>query len=186
MSSKDKTFVDKKLGELCTFKGGCAFPRELQGYTSGELPFIKVSDMNLPKNRWIIYKANNYISIQEAKQRKITSYPAFASIFAKIGEAIKADRVRMLSRETAIDNNMMAAIPKKGINSFYLFYLLQSLHLSRWEEGTALPYLKQGTLENIKVHVPLNPDYQLATVALLIYLDYLISLNLRINDYLAA
>ena len=47
------------LGELCTLRAGSAFKTHYQGRTSGDYPFIKVSDMNLSENQCRIRKANN-------------------------------------------------------------------------------------------------------------------------------
>ena len=44
-----------KLGQLCRFQAGNAFPKKEQGKIDGDIPFIKVSDMNLPKNKRKIY-----------------------------------------------------------------------------------------------------------------------------------
>ena len=49
------------LGELCTFQAGSAFPLQYQGNSSGDYPFIKVSDMKLDTNRYKIHDANNWI-----------------------------------------------------------------------------------------------------------------------------
>ena len=44
----------KRLGKLCSFSGGNAFKEIYQGQTTGDYPFIKVSDMNHLENRKFI------------------------------------------------------------------------------------------------------------------------------------
>jgi hypothetical protein len=53
---------EARLGELCDFRAGAVFKPSLQGQTSGEFPFVKVSDMNLPANAVRIQDANNWVS----------------------------------------------------------------------------------------------------------------------------
>jgi type I restriction enzyme S subunit len=50
------------LGDICSFKGGSGFNENYQSKTKGEIPFIKVSDMNLPNNTLFINDANNWVS----------------------------------------------------------------------------------------------------------------------------
>lgn len=142
------------LGEVCRFQAGDAFPRHEQGSTGGDVPFIKVSDMNLPANSKKIHVANNWVSFETAARMKLKLVPVGAVVFAKIGEALKAERLREITQPTAIDNNMMAAIPKSTVDRAFLIYLLEDAHLANWAEGSALPYLRQGDLERVPILLP--------------------------------
>src|SRR5436190_23160779 len=72
------------LRELCTLRAGSAFKESYQGRTSGELPFIKVSDMNLPSNwRWI-QDAANWVSRDDADAMRARGFPEDTIVFAKI------------------------------------------------------------------------------------------------------
>ncbi len=75
------------LGNICNFTPGSAFKPEYQGQTHGEIPFIKVSDMNLNGNEIFIVKANNYIDNSLQKERKFKLHEEGATVFAKIGVA---------------------------------------------------------------------------------------------------
>ena len=45
------------FGEYCSFAGGSTFSEKYQGSTEGKYPFIKVSDMSLPRNyKYIIQR----------------------------------------------------------------------------------------------------------------------------------
>jgi type I restriction enzyme S subunit len=171
------------LGEICVFLAGSAFPKNAQGNSAGDYPFIKVSDMNLPKNSRHIISAKNWISTAKASDLKVKLHPRNSIVFAKIGEALKAERLRILASNTAIDNNMMVAIPKEPVNPYYLFLLLETVHLASYAEGSALPYLRQQDLEQIQVNVP--PLYtQKKIVQHIKNIDDKIELNNQINDYL--
>ena len=137
------------LGNICNFTPGSAFKPEYQGQTQGEIPFIKVSDMNLNGNEIFIVKANNYIDNSLQKERKFKLHEEGATVFAKIGVALISNRRRVLTMPTIIDNNMMSASPLKGLSTPYYLYTLVS--------GTALPYLNVSDLRKILiVHPTIN------------------------------
>ena len=72
------------LGAVCVFKGGSGFKESFQGTESGEHPFIKVSDLNLPGNEKYVLHSNNWVSAAELKLLKATLQPIGATVFAKI------------------------------------------------------------------------------------------------------
>lgn len=167
------------LGELCAFQAGGAFPRHEQGYLLGDHPFIKVSDMTLPANNKRIVEANNWVSAETAVRMKLKLVPPGAVAFAKIGEGLKAERLRRITVPTAMDNNMMAAVPKfDAVDSRFLLYLIESVHIAEWAQGSALPYLSQKVLADIPVQVPSLPE-QRAIAATLGALDDKIESNWR-------
>ena len=146
------------LGNICNFTPGSAFKPEYQGQTQGEIPFIKVSDMNLNGNEIFIVKANNYIDNSLQKERKFTLHEEGATVFAKIGVALISNRRRVLTMPTIIDNNMMSASPLKGLSTpYYLYLLLKTIDFNTLVSGTALPYLNVSDLRKILiVHPTIN------------------------------
>lgn len=174
------SWVDGTLGDLCSFQAGVAFPRSEQGHTSGDYPFIKVSDMALPANSKRIVEANNWVSIETAERMRLKLAPAGAVAFAKIGEGLKAERLRQITRATAMDNNMMAAVPTSGkVDERFLLYLIESVNIASWAQGSALPYLSQTVLSEIPVRTPGLPE-QRAIAATLGALDDRIESNRRV------
>jgi type I restriction enzyme, S subunit len=148
------------LGELCELRAGVAFPHRFQGCPRGEFPFIKVSDLNRPGNELFIVGAENSLDAEAAAELRARPVPAGSVIFAKIGEAIRQNRKRLTTRPTLLDNNLMAAVPREGVDSRFLYYLLRTLDFEELIEGSALPYLKVSTLERIAVEVPPLPVQQ--------------------------
>ena len=142
------------LGNICNFTPGSAFKPEYQGQTQGEIPFIKVSDMNLNGNEIFIVKANNYIDNSLQKERKFKLHEEGATVFAKIGVALISNRRRVLTMPTIIDNNMMSASPLKGLSTpYYLYLLLKTIDFNTLVSGTALPYLNVSDLRKILVTI---------------------------------
>ena len=64
------------LRELGRPLSGGAFPLTEQGRTEGDIPFIKVSDMNTEGNEWFIHRSNNYVSFETLGRLKVRPAPA--------------------------------------------------------------------------------------------------------------
>ncbi len=174
------------LGDICQLKAGGAFKKELQGNSHGELPFIKVSDMNLAGNELYIKNANNWVSKETAKNIRAPIHPAGSVVFAKIGVALTYNRRRILTRNTLIDNNMMSATPDaKHVDPRFFYYLLVNIDFNKIVEGSALPYLKASTINSIDVLIP-NISEQRAIAHILGTLDDKIELNRQMNRTLEA
>ena len=113
------------LGDIAELRAGSVFPLALQGRTTGDYPFIKVSDLNLPINAICIRGANHWVDETDLRIIKARPIPKGATVFAKIGEAIKANRLRRIVRPTIIDNNMMGAIPKsRHVNDTFFYSII--------------------------------------------------------------
>ena len=104
-----------KLDDIAKPVGGSGFPKKYQGKKEGEIPFFKVSDMNLPENDKYMYSANNFVSRETLKEMKAKTFPAGTIIFPKIGGAISTNKKRILTRTSAFDNNVMGLIPSEKI-----------------------------------------------------------------------
>jgi type I restriction enzyme S subunit len=174
------------LGDLCEFRAGAVFKPHLQGNTTGAFPFVKVSDMNLPQNKVCIQEANNWVSEDDIRELKAKPLPPGTVIFAKIGEALRQNRLRRLVRDTIIDNNMMGVVPDSArMDQHYLYYALSQFDFSDIAQGTALPYLTIAALSALQLDVPSLPD-QRAIASLLGALDDKIELNRQMNETLEA
>jgi type I restriction enzyme S subunit len=135
------------LGEICDFRAGTVFKPTLQGRLSGDYPFVKVSDMNLPENIVRIHVANNWVSPDDLGELRAKPLPPGTVVFAKIGEALRQNRLRQIARETLIDNNMMGAVPHVDrVAPSYFYYTLSQFDFSDISQGTALPYLTVASL----------------------------------------
>ena len=143
------------LEELCTLRAGSVFRKDSQGKLTGKYPFIKVSDMNLARNSFAILDAVNWVDDDDLGELNAKPFPTGTTVFAKIGEGLKQNRIRALIRPTLIDNNMMGAIPKTGvIPPLLLFYTLSQFDFGEVANGTALPYLTARDLYSLRVPVP--------------------------------
>ncbi|GLQ71176.1 restriction endonuclease subunit S [Vibrio penaeicida] len=142
------------LGDLCTFKGGSAFKEVYQGQLSGDYPFIKVSDMNLPQNGKFILQANNWITDEVAKTIKAKAFNAGSVVFAKVGAALLLNRRRILVQPTIVDNNMMAATPKNICSTEFLYQLMLMIDFAKFVQDGAVPSINQSDLSRFKISYP--------------------------------
>ncbi len=172
------------LEDVCEFRSGSVFKLKYQGQSSGDFPFIKVSDMNLESNIIRILDSNNWVSQATAQEIRARPLPSGATVFAKIGEALRQNRLRMLVRPTIVDNNMMGAIPKGDIvDSKFLYYGMHSIDFGEVAAGTALPYLTLSALKSLPFQLPPLAE-QRAIAHILGTLDDKIELNRRMNQTL--
>ena len=145
----------KPLGEICTFRAGSPFPKASQGSSSGTYPFAKVSDMNLPENSVSILGSANWVGEDDLSGLKAKLLPKGTTVFAKIGEALKHNRFRLVTIPTIVDNNMMGAIPDANlIEPLILFHALSGFDMGEIAGGTALPYLTINTLASLLIPIP--------------------------------
>ena len=152
------------LDDVGDWVGGSGFPKQYQGNSTGEIPFLKVSDMNLPGNEREITVANNWVSPEVLKSMKARAHPAGTIIFPKIGGAIATNKRRILSVPAAIDNNCAGQVPAKGINTDWLFMVLSSIDMAQYQAGTSVPALNIRRLAKHAVAVP-DEDAQKVIVA---------------------
>ena len=109
-----------KLGDICAFVAGSAFPQKEQGKVSGDYPFAKVKDLqSVAGLSW--RNIDNWIEESQLKTLKSKIIPVKSIVFAKIGEGLKRERFAMSSVPMCIDNNLMAAVPSTEVNNIWLY-----------------------------------------------------------------
>ena len=153
------------ISEVASVESGYRFPRGQQGLTDEEIPFLKVSDMNLPGNERVIVTWNNAVSRDALRELKASAYPAGTVIFPKIGAAIATNKKRILTRESAFDNNVMGIVPKPTrLAPEFLHAWLLSFDLSGWASGAQPPSMRKATVSAHRIPCP-DIETQLAIVA---------------------
>lgn len=147
-----------KLSDLGEWAGGNGFPKKFQGKAEGEVPFLKVSDMNLPGNERQITCANNRVSSEEIVEMRAKLHPPGTVIFPKIGGAIATNKRRILSEPSAIDNNCAGQVPAAGIDTDWLFIVLSSIDMAIYQAGTSVPAVNMKRLANHSVTITAEVD----------------------------
>lgn len=142
------------IQDVAEVASGFGFPLDKQGLLDQEIPFLKVSDMNLPGNEIHINSWNHTVSRDTLKQLGAKSYPRGTVIFPKIGAAIATNKKRILSCESAYDNNVMGIVPGEKISPYYLYALLQTLDLSDWASESQPPSMRKSVVESHEIPLP--------------------------------
>ncbi|MDR1663734.1 MAG: N-6 DNA methylase, partial [Clostridiales bacterium] len=145
--------------EILNWGSGYTFPKDLQGNTDiSQVPFYKVSDMNADENTKNMTVSANYIDENTlTKQIKGKIYPKGATIFPKVGMAVKTNKKRILSKESVFDNNVMAIWsdkPQTITNEFLYEFIKQYVYLPAYSAGTNPPSLQWAKFANIKIPLP--------------------------------
>jgi len=149
------------LSKVCDVLQGYGFPVTLQGKTVGKYPFCKVSDISrgVAESGGVLTEAANYVDDEDLRKLRAKPIPKGATVFAKIGEALRLNRRAFVQRDCLIDNNATGLKAIDGAATDYFVYLLsQRIDLNK-HCGGAVPSVNKSTLEEIEVIVP-DPDEQ--------------------------
>ena len=143
------------IAAVADVESGFGFPLEYQNKLDEEIPFLKVSDMNLPGNEKIIVIWNHSVSREILRKLKAKAFPAGTVVFPKIGAAIGTNKKRILLRDSTYDNNVMGIVPdtKRLLPDFLHTYLL-SFDLSRWSSDSQPPSMRKTTVEAHEIPLP--------------------------------
>jgi type I restriction enzyme S subunit len=142
------------LGHIGIWATGCGFPTQHQGESDREFLFCKVSDMNLPGNEVEIHKTVHSIDADVMKQIGARANPVGTVIFPKIGGAIATHKRRLVIKPTIIDNNCSGILPIGLTDNRWLLLFMRNLDLTKYQSGTSVPAVSQGSLDPIRVGLP--------------------------------
>jgi len=166
------------LSSIAQARGGTSFPPALQGRTRGDLPFYKVSDMNLPGNEIEMRSAANWIDYRDLDELRAKPFPPETIIFPKVGGALHTNKKRLLASKSMVDNNIMGITlcDRTLCLSRYLFSWFQTVNLSSIANAGPLPSINGSQLHELKLPLPAL-DEQRDIVAILDTIDRKIELH---------
>ena len=154
-------WVETTLSNVAYVRSGAGFPKKYQGEIGLELPFYKVSDMNILGNEREMINENNTISAETQKELGANIFPAGSILFPKIGGAITTNKKRLTTKRCCVDNNVMGLVPKTDkVSSEYLFYLILGHDLVEFSNKAHLPSIRKTTVEGWCFLLPPLPEQQ--------------------------
>ena len=139
---------------LFDLTSGAGFPPELQGVTDEELAFYKVRDLGRTDSYGRLGEPEDTISRETADKLRAKVLPSGTLVMAKIGAALLLGRIRMTTRPSCIDNNMLALSPKSLLHPRYATYMLEGLLLDRLVQPGAVPSLSEREFRRTVFPVP--------------------------------
>jgi type I restriction enzyme, S subunit len=141
---------------------GYGFPERLQGSNAGEFPFYKVSDISacVDAGGILLSDAKNHIDDNVLAELRAKPIPIGATVFAKIGEAIRSNKRAMTTRLCLVDNNAagVKAIDDRADDCF-VYYLWSQVSLID-HAGGVVPAVNKSTIEQIPVCWPRKDEQQ--------------------------
>ena len=156
MSKVPEEWCAVQLGEVALVRGGTSFPPSLQGRASGDLPFYKVSDMNLLGNEVEMSRSSNWVDEHDLQLLRAKVFPPKTTIFPKVGGALLTNKKRFLSTEALVDNNVMGVVsrdPKQCLPEF-LFSWFETVDLSSIANTGPLPSINANQLYELSIPLP--------------------------------
>ena len=149
------------IKSVATVQSGFGFPLAYQGHRNRDIPFLKVSDMNLQGNEVEITSWNNSVSDRDLKELKASSFPVGTVIFPKIGAAIATNKKRILTRVSTYDNNVIGIVPDtERLLPRYLHSWLLGFDLSKWASNAQPPSMRKTVVEGHEIPLPSLADQQ--------------------------
>jgi type I restriction enzyme S subunit len=145
-----------QLREVALVRGGTSFPPSSQGRVSGDLPFYKVSDMNLLGNEVEMSQSSNWIEEHDLQLLRAKTFPAKTTIFPKVGGALLTNKKRFLSREALVDNNVMGVVSRDPTRCLpeFLFSWFETVDLSALANAGPLPSINASQLYELSIPLP--------------------------------
>ena len=145
-----------KLGDVADARGGAGFPLDMQGRSSGDFPFIKVSDLRSPGNNRHICTANHHINRMEVHDLNIKPFAAGTVVFPKVGAAIANNRKRALVSCTIIDNNLMGVTvhDTSKLAPRFLLAWLESIEIAKLSNVSAVPSITTARVKDVPIPLP--------------------------------
>jgi type I restriction enzyme, S subunit len=141
-----------RVSEACEVVSGQT-PAGIYHIQSGDVPFFKVSDMNLPGNETIMMESSVALDIEAIKSMKMKIQPSGTIVFPKRGGAIATNKKRILGKPAAYDLNIMGII-SEHICRKYLFNWISSIDLASLSDGSNVPQINHKDIDPLFLPVP--------------------------------
>lgn len=145
-------WVEKKLGDVCTLKSGTTVMKNIE-QESGDIPYVKVADMNLPSNEFKIMTSSRFLNLNDIKINSI--FPVGTTIFPKRGGAILTNKKRMIGIPICADLNIMGVIPSETVYPEFLYYYFLNIDMRSLGSGSSIPQINNYDIDPLLIPLPL-------------------------------
>ncbi|HST19783.1 MAG TPA: restriction endonuclease subunit S [Blastocatellia bacterium] len=120
---------------------------------AGDIPWLRISDMNRIGNERLMNNAEVLVSNQDVRSLGLHVRPAGTIIFPKRGGAIATNKKRLLVRPSAYDLNTMGIISPPELTD-YLWWWFATIDLAKLSDGSNVPQINHGDIEFLRVPLP--------------------------------
>jgi len=148
-ATNKRNFTITNIGKIAVLKSGNS---EANNSMEGDLPYVKVGDMNISGNENYITTSSRFV---DRLSNKKNIFPKGTIIFPKRGGAIGTNKKRLCKVDICCDLNTMGVIPDKGVvEPLYVFQYFKNIDLGRLCNGATIPQINNGDIAPLKILLP--------------------------------
>lgn len=141
------------VGAFAAVRNGTTPRRNVDDYWGGTIPWLPTGKVNERR----ITAADEFITEKALEECSLGGIlPVGSCLVAMIGEGVTRGKVARLELPACINQNFAAVVPGEDIDSWYLFYYLESHYesLRRWSQGTNQQALNCSLVRAFPIFVP--------------------------------
>lgn len=133
---------------------------------AGEVPWFKVSSMNVEGNEQSLSSSSWWLTREDARSLGLRVRPAGTIVFPKRGGAIFTNKKRRLARPGAYDLNVMGFIATPSVRE-YCWHYFRHLDLSTISDGSNVPQINYFDVADLVLGLPPARELTVVTDELL-------------------
>ena len=153
----------------CQLKSGNTINKALEK-TEGELPYLKVADMNLASNADGVITSSRFVLKADISDKAIIKKGSV--IFPKRGGAIATNKKRLTLTDICADLNIMSVYPKASLIPELLYYFFKNIDMAMLGSGSSIPQINNYNIEPLSISYPIDKSEQLNLASRLKDLEY--------------
>lgn len=168
----------KKLGDICSIKGGGTPSRKIKHYFQGDIPWITVKDLR--EEQFEITTAQEYITKEAVANSSANLIEPGAIIVAT---RVGLGKLAINKIPVAINQDLKALRCQAGIDSIYVMFAIYNsfFHLLKFGQGSTVKGIRQEDLLDLEISLPPLP-VQRAIVTILSQAEVVRSRHLSANE----
>ena len=143
-------FEKTTIGECCTLKSGTSLPSDKEN-EGGDIPYIKVGDMNYPGNERYITTSSRYVTEETAGKGL---FDVGSIIFPKRGGAIGTNKKRMTLLPICADLNVMGVSSNGKLMPEYLLTYFDMIDMGSLSDGSSVPQINNKNIAPLEILLP--------------------------------
>jgi type I restriction enzyme, S subunit len=144
-------WAELRIGEVCTLRSGTTLPKKVEK-PSGEIPYLKVADMNIGDNLNGVTCSSRYVNKSDVNANNLL--PIGTTIFPKRGGAILTNKKRLTERVICADLNIMGVTPGKALLPKLLYFYFLNVDMRELGSGSSIPQINNYDIEPLAISFP--------------------------------
>lgn len=150
-TNRGSGWIRTTIGAECILRSGTTLPKNLEK-SSGEIPYLKVADMNIHENLNRITCSSRYVDRIDVNPSNLL--PIGTTIFPKRGGAILTNKKRLTDRVICTDLNIMGVTPRGKLLSELLYFYFLNVDMRELGNGSSIPQINNYDIEPLQISFP--------------------------------